>query len=99
MIKTRQHVNARMNAPGINGRQVADLPGPNGSSLEFWVVGGQVVIVQYWPEGGCTHYMPSPDITWKGFEVDLERLADAGRHPLPDSIQEALNSGDGTYRP
>lgn len=34
-----------------------------------------------------------------GYEAAEQRLQSDGAYRLPDSIQEALNSGDGTYRP
>lgn len=45
----------------------------------------------FWPDLGC----PYCEITRLRKELDDLR----SQQDLPDSIKEALNSGDGTYRP
>lgn len=49
----------------------------DGFDLEFWQVGTHVVIVQYWHEGGCTHYVESQGITWSAMESDLKHLKES----------------------
>ncbi len=49
--------------------------GPMASVLEFWNVGGQCVIVQYWTKaGGCQHYMPGNGLSWEAMEEQLSQL-------------------------
>ena len=43
---------------------------------------------------GCTNYTYYADILLRQLECLIFDYA-----PLPESIQQALNSGDGTYRP
>lgn len=43
---------------------------------------------------GCTDYSPYADILLRQLECLIFAYA-----PLPESIQQALNSGDGSYRP
>ena len=64
----------------LNARQLSECAGPNktgpmASVLEFWSVGGQCVIVQYWTKaGGCQHYMPGSGNTWDAMETQLHQL-------------------------
>lgn len=53
---------------------VAEIAGPNQSELEFWNVGGQIVIVQYWPEGGCSHFVPGQGNSWVMFEIQMREF-------------------------
>lgn len=64
----------------LNARQLSECAGPNktgpsASVLEFWSVGGQCVIVQYWTKaGGCHHYMPGSGGAWDAMETQLHQL-------------------------
>jgi hypothetical protein len=39
------------------------------------------------------------DVGTMAYQECKKALAMPHRHPLPESIQEALNSGDGSYKP
>lgn len=64
----------------LNAHQLSECAGPNktgpsASVLQFWSVGGQCVIVQYWTKaGGCQHYMPGSGNTWDAMETQLHQL-------------------------
>ena len=79
--ETRAKVHAIMGE--LNARQLSECAGPNktgpmASVLEFWNVGGQCVIVQYWTkEGGCHHYVPGDGNTWGAMEIQLHQMAAA----------------------
>jgi hypothetical protein len=49
----------------------------DGFDLEFWQVGKAVVIVQFWHEGGCTHYTETKGSLWSQMESDLKSLIEA----------------------
>lgn len=78
---TRSKVHSIM--ADLGARQLSECAGPNKtgpmqSVLEFWNIGGQCVIVQYWVKaGGCQHYMPGAGLAWDAMETQLHQLAAA----------------------
>jgi hypothetical protein len=70
--ETRDKVAAIMDKVGA--RTLAEVRGPNDSALRFYATGGGVVVVQFWHDGGCTHYIGARDALWSTFEADLAAL-------------------------
>lgn len=59
-----------------NGHLLSEVAGPNKTTLEFWRVGPQIVIVQYFGDtGDCSHYVQGEGITWEAMRNQLTAIS------------------------
>lgn len=58
----------------VNGRCIAQFPGPNKSTFECWAFPNGVILVQYFKEGGCHHYVDGGP-TWVALEESAKKMA------------------------
>lgn len=59
----------------LNGRTLWEVPGPNGGFLRGYSLHGAVVIVHFYEDGGCSHYVAGHGNTWDAMETQLHQIA------------------------
>lgn len=74
----------------LNARLAATCPGPNESSLQFWQVGSEIVIVQMFKDVGCAHYVQGDGITWQAMEDQLQQIRK--KDDAVEILQETLST-------
>lgn len=59
----------------LNARAQWSVNGPNGSVIDAYMVGGRIVIVHFYEDGGCDHYVQGHGGTWDAMETQLHQIA------------------------
>jgi hypothetical protein len=57
----------------LSGHCLNSCKGPNGSTIEFWDVGGRVIIVQLWKDGGWEYYVAGQSSKVEEVALDIRR--------------------------
>lgn len=62
----------------LNARLMWEIKGPTDTeiaSLCAYTVGCEIVIVQFYKDGGCQHYVQGHGNTWEAMETQLHQIA------------------------